>query len=609
MKYPKTWLLALGLLAFQTIYSQSLQQLPKPYLEPGDLFGASVDINGQGTWIVVGAPFHRNFTANEWEGAAYIYNLSGGNWALQDTLRNPALTDWDQFGTAVSINTDGNFVAVGAPRAGSQYRGDASLFKYNGTGWDMLAPLQHNGNGGLNTGASQHDLFGAALSIDGSGYYLAAGSPGHHNQMGRANVCYYDPLALNWTHYAAIPNPGPDKGDFFGAALVVDPTANFLVIGAPGEDNGIGGKDNITDQYGAVYYYQRDPNTQNTWNLVQKVYPTGLQPQSMFGTSVALDQNGQTLIVGAPGHDGNGAAFLFEMKSGLWELSGQISAYNPGTDDGFGISVALSGPGDLALVGAPARDTAGLSGVGSAFLFQDQPWKQFRNFSLPPGYEAAEGFGSALALSRSVFSGVISSPFRSDLRGAAFVLLSTALPVTWLNFRAEAEGNDVRLTWSTASESNNEGFDIQRSPDGRDWTTIGFVPGAGTTSEVQNYSYTDDQLAVGSWQSAVYYRLKQKDYDGTTDYSPVRVVQLESQGGIRVFPNPVSEVATIAFGEVIETRGIAQLYTQENRLVAEYPIAPGTAEYTLRVAQLPAGAYLLKVKVGNSEWMRRLVVE
>ena len=608
MKYPKTWLWAFGLLAAQTLFSQALQQLPSPYLEAGDLFGASVDINGQGTWIAVGAPEHRNFIDNEWEGAAYIYNLSGGSWALQDTLRNPALTDWNQFGAAVSINTDGNYVAVGAPRAGSQYRGDASLFKFNGTGWDMMAPIQHIGNGGLNTGASQHDMFGAALALDGSGYYLAAGSPGHHNQMGRANVCYFDPIALDWTYYASIPNPGPDKSDFFGAALAIDPTANFLVIGAPGEDNGIGGKDNMTDNYGAVYYYRRDPGTQNTWNLVQKVAPADLQAQSMFGASVALDQNGQTLIVGAPGHDGTGAAYLFEMKSGLWEQSGLISAYNPGIDDGFGISVALSGPGDLALAGAPARDTAGLNGVGSAILFQDlPPWKQFRNFSLPPGYEAAEGFGSALALARSVFSGVISSPFRNDLRGAAFVLLPSALPVTWLSFRAELKDDDVLLTWSTASESNNEGFDIQRSENGRDWQTIGFVPGAGTTSEVQHYSYLD-QSPVTSHQS-LFYRLQQRDYDGTTDYSPVRVIQLKEENGIRIFPNPASEQATIAFGEVIETRGIAQLFTQENRLIAEYPIAPGTSEYTLRVAQLPAGAYLLKVKVGSREWMRRLVVE
>jgi hypothetical protein len=196
----------------------------------------------------------------------------------------------------------------------------------------------------------------------------------------------------------------------------------------------------------------------------------------------------------------------------------------------------------------------------------------------------------------------------SGANGMVIVTVELALPVTWLRFNAALKDNDVLLTWSTASESNNEGFDVQRSTDGREWQTIGFVPGAGTTSEVQNYSFTDPSLFT-LHASLLYYRLMQKDFDGATDYSPVRVVELDNKGGLRVFPNPAGEVVTIAFGEAIETRGIAQLFTQENRLVAEYPIAPGTAEYQIRVAYLPSGTYVLKVKVGTQEWMKRVVVE
>lgn len=186
----------------------------------------------------------------------------------------------------------------------------------------------------------------------------------------------------------------------------------------------------------------------------------------------------------------------------------------------------------------------------------------------------------------------------------------TALPVTWLSFRAVAEGEDVKLTWSTASESNNEGFGVQRSENGRDWQPIGFVEaaGTGTSSEVQTYSFTDNTLSTLNSQLA-YYRLEQRDFDGTTDYSPIRVIQLSTTGGIRVYPNPANEVATIAFGQPTEARGWIRLLNGNGRLLAEHTIPIGTTAYELRVAQLPAGAYLLEIKVGGKEWMRRLVVE
>ena len=149
---------------------------------------------------------------------------------------------------------------------------------------------------------------------------------------------------------------------------------------------------------------------------------------------------------------------------------------------------------------------------------------------------------------------------------------------------------------------------MQRSANGRDWHTIHFEEGAGTTSEVQHYSYID-LSPFTLHASLIYYRLEQRDTDGATDYSPVRVVELGAEGGIRVFPNPASEVVTVAFGEVIRVRGTLRLLNGNGRLVAEHTIPVGTTDYQLRVAQLPSGTYLLEVKVGNQEWTKRVIVE
>jgi len=184
----------------------------------------------------------------------------------------------------------------------------------------------------------------------------------------------------------------------------------------------------------------------------------------------------------------------------------------------------------------------------------------------------------------------------------------SALPVTWLTFRAALnDNNGVDLFWSTGAESNNEGFDVERSNDGRDWQTIDFVPGAGTTSEVSNYQYTDPLISHPS--SLIYYRLKQRDFDGSIDYSPVRTVELSAQNGIRVYPNPANEEVTVSFAQPTEVRGTLRLYTQNNRLVAEYVIPPQTTDYPVRVAGLPPGTYLLQVVTGSQVWNRRVVVE
>ncbi|MCB9282988.1 MAG: T9SS type A sorting domain-containing protein [Lewinellaceae bacterium] len=207
-------------------------------------------------------------------------------------------------------------------------------------------------------------------------------------------------------------------------------------------------------------------------------------------------------------------------------------------------------------------------------------------------------------------TGLTLSEISNDFYVGSIDAISSPLPVTWLSFRAAlTEDGNANLFWSTASESNNEGFDIQRSLNGRNWETIGFVAGAGTTSEVQSYTYTDNSLSTFNSQLA-YYRLQQRDFDGTTDYSPVRVLELSGEaGGIRVFPNPASEVVTIAFSEPTESRGSVKLLTQNNRLIVEQVIAPQTTEHQLRVAPVPSGTYILKVKVGNKEWTKRLVVE
>lgn len=112
------------------------------------------------------------------------------------------------------------------------------------------------------------------------------------------------------------------------------------------------------------------------------------------------------------------------------------------------------------------------------------------------------------------------------------------LPVELTDFRAtiaDAEQSAL-LLWRTASEHNNQGFDIERSTDARTWQSLAFVPGHGTTQEEQSYAYTDERPQAG----LNYYRLKQVDFDGKFEYSEVRSVIMQSgvQDEAALYPNP-----------------------------------------------------------------------
>lgn len=111
-----------------------------------------------------------------------------------------------------------------------------------------------------------------------------------------------------------------------------------------------------------------------------------------------------------------------------------------------------------------------------------------------------------------------------------------SLPVTLSEFTATPVFNGVKLSWTTASETQNDYFSIERSGDGVTFNAIGEKDGNGTTAHGSSYTFTDEQPLKGN----NYYRLKQVDEDDASHYSPVRVVRFGKAEQIAVYPNPTS---------------------------------------------------------------------
>lgn len=120
------------------------------------------------------------------------------------------------------------------------------------------------------------------------------------------------------------------------------------------------------------------------------------------------------------------------------------------------------------------------------------------------------------------------------------------LPVELVQFAAKVQDGKVVLDWQTASESVNEGFEIQRRAQGSTWQTLAFIPGRGTTTQTTNYRWTDENPPAGT----IYYRLRQRDFDGSTSFSKVISVEVGSDNeSIFLWPNPARDELEIQLPE------------------------------------------------------------
>jgi hypothetical protein len=209
------------------------------------------------------------------------------------------------------------------------------------------------------------------------------------------------------------------------------------------------------------------------------------------------------------------------------------------------------------------------------------------------------------------------------------------VPVELISFSAQADEYDVKLTWSTATETNNSGFEIERtsplpspyqgegvptSRDGRGWETVGFVPGFGTSTEVHHYSFVDESVQSGNYN----YRLKQIDFDGTFEYSNIIDVTVDALTMFSLeqnYPNPFNPTTKIKFEIPDQDRNdntqvtlkVYDILGNEVATLVNEQKPAGTYEVEFKVAQvsrpeLSSGIYFYQLKVGSFVETKKMVL-
>ena len=169
------------------------------------------------------------------------------------------------------------------------------------------------------------------------------------------------------------------------------------------------------------------------------------------------------------------------------------------------------------------------------------------------------------------------------------------VPVELTSFTAQYIGNTTQLNWTTATELNNLGFEVQRSTYANDFVTIGFVPGNGTTTEAQNYSYIDKTTLPNTNYA---YRLKQMDFSGTYTYS--EVINLGESLSLNFelaqnYPNPFNPSTTVSIGLPVKSDISLDVYNIVGEKVLTLyngELEAGNYNYTVDASSLTSGIYI-----------------
>lgn len=391
---------------------QALLQSGAP--QQGDRFGISLALSGEGDTLAVGAPGEGNPLSGAPPlpagGTVHVFTRTGEHWGLQQAVNALHADQGDRFGERVALSADGNDLAVGAPNEAGDANtingpdndnlrgsGAAYVFARAGGAWTQQAYVKASH-------PDAFDNFGRTIALSADGQTLAVGAVGEDSAAmgiggdpsdntvdGSGAVYVFSRSQGAWGQQAYVKaSNNAQTSAWFGGAIALSADGQVMAVGSHREGSEATGVDGDQDNTaaelsGAVYVFIRE-GTQ--WRQTSYIKASNTGTNDFFGYSVALSDDGNTLVVGAVGEDsdarglqgeqGNdnarasGAAYVFRHTAAGWRQQAYVKSSN--TDSGgvyeFGAALALSGRidgvGDQGLtlvVGCPSTSNAS-SGVG-----------------------------------------------------------------------------------------------------------------------------------------------------------------------------------------------------------------------------------------------------
>jgi FG-GAP repeat len=366
--------------------------------------GQSVALSGDGNTAIVGGPGD-----NSAAGAVWVYTRSGGGWTQQGSklVANDAVNSPYPAiqGQSVALSGDGNTAIVGGPDDNGGIGAAWVYTRSNGVWTQQGSKLV--GTGAVNSPSANQ---GQSVALSGDGNTAIVGGPSDNFHVGAAWV--YTRSNGVWTQQGGKLVGTGANGASQGYAVALSGDGNTAIVGGP-----------FGNAVGAAWVFIRSGGV---WTQQgSKLVGTGGTGQ---GYSVALSADGNTAMVGGP-EDGNGAgaAWLYTRSNGVWTQQGSKLVANDAIGNaGQGRSVSLSADGNTAIVGGPVDNN--FTGAAWVYTRSNGVWTQQGNKLVGTGaagpYGASQGI--SVALSGDGNTAIVGGYFDNGYAGAAWVFVQSA---------------------------------------------------------------------------------------------------------------------------------------------------------------------------------------
>jgi hypothetical protein len=388
---------------------------------------------------------------------------------------------------------------------------------------------------------------------------------------------------------------GPGDADT-PSDLFIDENSNVYVTGTSMQSSASGSEEYVTIKYNSAGAQQ--------W---VKLYngPGGGYDGS---NALAVDSAGNVFVTGISSESGTS----YDYATIKYSSSGNeiwVNRYSgAGNNLNFGTSIKVDNIGHLYTAGGTGSSALLNFGLLAYNPDGTQQWFTDYNADDDSLYTrpllSVDNEGSIYAAGSTHESG-------TDYR---YVLIKYAVtvPVELTSFTASSLNNEVLLNWSTATETNNLGFEIQRrsaSPD-YNWANIGFLEGNGTTIKHQNYSFIDKDLSSGKYQ----YRLKQTDLDGSFKYSKVIEADINVPGIFLLsqnYPNPFNPSTSIYYSlsnDGMVTLKVYDVLGEEVLTLVNQNQKAGAHSVNFNGINLPSGVYVYRLQSGIYSSSKKMIL-
>ena len=413
------------------LYANLTQQAKLTASDAGanDFLGYSVNV--QGDYALVGA---------RGEKAAYVFTRSGTTWTQQAKLTNAN----SNFGVAVALSADTNYAIVGSQLT----NGEAHVFLRSGTSWALQATLQPSDR-------ASNDEYGTSVSISSDGTYAVIGGMGDDSSQGAAVV--FIRSGTSWSQQQKITEPSRENGARFGAGVRLNDAGNVLVCSSPlsdesGQTNA--GAVFVFTRSGTTWSWQADLVASDAGS---SDYMGDTATGSGVNGVTDINENGTLVVAGAYGHNnggvGNaGAVYVWKYSGSSWS---QVAKLNPPSNvlnENYGEAVAISG--NTIVVG---QDNAGGGGTGAkAYVYtteDESTWTIQKTFAASDIAAYLDyGFSVAIDEAGTIIVGAPGTANQTGSTGQAYVFTAPMGVMLEDTLTLEA-GSGITLTTNAATDT------------------------------------------------------------------------------------------------------------------------------------------------------------